>query len=142
MIKLGNILNLQACQLSKTNDTTNLLDVGLTSSMKLAELSPLEGQPIPFSIRTGPIGKPDPGLLKRYQAVEINGEGRALVLVWIQDRLVASGVLFAQEAPNRPRRLNIPRGLGIGYDIDIFIAHQGKLTGYEVFFELMDGGDA
>ena len=142
MIDLGNILALQACQLSKTNDTTNLLDVGLTSSMKLAELSQHEGQLIPFVVRTGPIGKPDHGLLKRYQSVEINGEGHALVLVWIQNRLVASGTLFAQEGPKRPRRLNIPRGLGIGYEIDLFIACQGELTGYEVFFEMMDGDEA
>lgn len=139
---LGNLLDLQACQLSKTNDTSALLNVGITPTVKLAEISPREGQRIPLVIRTGPMGRPDPGLLKRFQAVEVNGEGEALVLIWVQNRLVASGVLFAQESPERPRRLNIPRGLGIGYDIDIFIAFQGKLTGYEVFFDLMEGDEA
>lgn len=140
---LGNILDLQACQTSKANDTAALLaSVGSTLTMKLAELSPYEGQLVPFSIRTGPMGRPDPGILKRYQAVEINGEGHALVLVWIQNRLVASGILFAQDGPKRSRRLNIPRGLGIGYDIDIYMAFQGRLTGYEVFYEVMEGGEA
>jgi hypothetical protein len=139
---LTNILDLQQCLLSKDNDTSNFFDIGRTYTAVLAELSPLEGQLIPLTIRTGPMGKPDPGLLKRYQSVEINGEGMAYVKAWIQNRLVAWGTLFAQEGPKRPRRLNIPRGLGIGYDIDLFIAFQGRLTGYEVFYEVMDGGDA
>lgn len=136
------VLDLQACQLSKTNDTSSLLNVGPGYSMQLAELSQMEGEFIPFGVRTGPMGKPDPGLMRKYQAVEINGEGKALVMVWVQGRLVASGVLFAQEGPRRARRLNIPRGLGNGYDIDIFIAHQGRLTGYEVFYDEVEGGDA
>lgn len=135
-----NILDLQKCQLSKTNDPLNMQSVsGLTSF--LGELSPLEGDQVPFVVRTGPVGKPDLGLLKRYEAVEINGEGVAFVMVWIQERLVASGTLFAQEASKRVRRLNIPRGLGNGYDIDIYIAMQGRLTAYEVFYEVLEGGE-
>lgn len=136
-----NILDLQKCQLSKDNGPGSLLDVSTVTDF-LGELSPLEGDLIPFVIRTGPVGKPDLGLLKRYQAVEINGVGSAYVMVWTQNRLVASGRIFAQEGPKRPRRLNIPRGLGIGYDIDLYIAFQGRLTGYEVFYEVMEGGDA
>lgn len=133
-----NVLDLQKCQLSKTNDTTVLV-AGASAGHYLAEMSPLEGDLVPFSIRTGPMSKPDPGLPKNYDAVEINGEGVAFVMVWIENRLVASGILHAQEAPKRTRRLRIPRGLGNGYGIDIFIAHQGTLTGYEVFYEV--GGE-
>lgn len=136
------VLDLQACQLSKGNDTTNILNVGPAFSMQVWELSRDEGEFIPFAVRTGPMGKPDHGVLKRYEAVEINGEGKALVMAWVQGRLVASGVLYAQEGPRRPRRLNIPRGLGDGNDIDLFIAHQGRLTGHEVFYEVAERGDA
>lgn len=135
------VLSLQACQLSKNNDTTGLFNTVGPSNF-IGELSPLEGALIPFCIRTGPMSKPDPGILKRYEAVEINGEGVAFVMVWIQKRLVAWGTLHAQEAPKRTRRLNIPRGLGNGYDIDLYIAFQGRLTGYEVFFELLDGSES
>lgn len=136
-----NELDLQKCQLSKENDTSSLLAAPPTSDY-LGELSNLEGALIPFSVRTGPVSKPDLGLMKRYEAVEINGEGVAFVMVWIQNRLVAWGTLHAQEAPKRTRRLKIPVGLRDGYDIDLFIAHQGRLTGYEVFYEVQDGGEA
>lgn len=132
------ILSLQACQLSKVNDTTGLFDTVGPSNF-LGEFSAQEGDLIPFCIRTGPMSKPDPGVMKRYEAVEINGEGVAFVMVWIQRRLVAWGTLHAQEAPKCTRRLNIPVGLRDGYDIDIYIAHQGRLTGYEVFYEIADG---
>ena len=136
-----NILQLQQVQLSREGLDPSTINLdGLTDF--LGELSPYEGDLVPFVVRTGPVGRPDHGLLKRYEAVEINGEGRAFVMVWIQNRLVAWGTLFAQEAPRRPRRLNIPRGLGNGYDIDLFIAFQGRLTGYEVFYEVVDGGEA
>lgn len=135
------VLSLQACQLSKDNNTDGLFATVGPSNF-IGELSTLEGPLIPFCIRTGPMSKPDPGVLKRYEAVEINGEGVAFVMIWIQNRLVAWGTLHAQEAPKRTRRLRIPRGLGIGYDIDLYIAHQGRLTGYEVFYELMDGSGA
>jgi hypothetical protein len=101
----------------------------------LAEMSMWEGDLVPLVIRTGPMGKPDPGMLKRYTAVEINGEGMGFVMIWIANRLVAYGTLFAQEAPQRVRRLNIPRGLGNGYDIDLYIAFQGRGLSWEVFFE-------
>lgn len=135
------ILQLQQTQLSRESADPSSINIdGLVDF--LGELSPQEGDLIPFVIRTGPMGRPDPGLLKRYEAVEINGEGRAFVMVWIQDRLVAWGTLFAQEGPKRPRRLNIPRGLGNGYAIDLYIAFQGQRMSFEVFYELVDGGEA
>lgn len=133
------ILWLQKCQLSKDNLPLDLLDVSAEKNC-LAELSEDEGHKIPFVIRTGPMGKPDPGLMKRYEAVEIDGDGRAFVMVWIHGRLVAYGSLFAQEGPKNHRRLKIPKGLGNGYDIDIYIAFQGRMTGYEVFYEVIEGG--
>ena len=134
-----NIIDLQASQLSKYG-----IEPGAIPTLSvdfMAEFSPLEGDLIPFAIRTGPVGKPDPGLMKQFTAVEINGDGRAYVMVWIQNRLVAYGTLFAQEAPKRMRRLNIPRGLGNGYDIDLWIAFQGRMTGYEVFYDLIEGSE-
>ena len=136
-----NILQLQQVQLSREGLDPSTINIDGLADF-LGELSPYEGDLVPFVVRTGPVGRPDHGMLKRYEAVEINGEGRAFVMVWIQNRLVAWGTLFAQEAPRRLRRLNIPRGLGNGYDIDLFIAFQGRLTGYEVFYEVVDGGEA
>lgn len=138
---MDSMLSLQKCQLSPNNDVSELVGSPIPTAM-LGELSLLEGEFIPFVIRTGPVGRPDLGLLKDYKAVEINGEGRAFVMVWIQDRLVAWGTLFAQETPKRPRRLNIPRGLGNGYGIDLYIAFQGQRMSFEVFYELVDGGEA
>ncbi len=134
------ILSLQKFQLSRDTNLGTMLDASATPTF-LAELSMFEGDHIPFVVRTGPISKPDPGILKNYEAVEINGEGRAFVMVWIQNRLVAWGTLIAQEGPKRVRRLAIPRGLGHGYDIDLFIAFQGRMTGYEVFWEPVGGED-
>lgn len=133
------ITEIQTCQLSKNNNTVNLLNTGAYPPF-LAEMSAQEGELIPFVIRIGPVGKPDIGLLKRYEAIEINGEGSAYVMAWVQNRLVAFGRIFAQEGPKRPRRLNILRGLGSGYDIDLYIAFQGRLTGYEVFYEVIENG--
>jgi len=134
-------LRLQKCQLSKENSLAGIVDDFYIKPF-LGELSNDEGEFIPFVIRTGPMSKPDPGVMKRYESVEINGKGVAFVMVWIQERLVAMGTLFAQEGPNLPRRLNIPRGLGNGYGIDIYIAMQGRLTGLEVLFDVLGGGEA
>jgi len=134
-------LKLQKCQLSRDNSLAGIID-DVNNSQFLSELSFDEGEKIPFVIRTGPMSKPDPGVMKRYEAVEINGAGVAFVMVWIQERLVAWGTLFAQEGPKLPRRLNIPRGLGNGYGIDVYIAMQGRLTGLEILFEVLGGGES
>ncbi len=142
-MNIGNILDLQTCILSKDNDTAEILaQTGGGFSAFLAELSALEGAMVPFTIRTGPISRPDPGLLKQFSAIEVNGEGRAYVMAWIDGRLAAWGMLFAQEGPKRPRRLKVKRGLRNGYTIDLFIAFQGRLTGYEVFYDVIEGGEA
>jgi len=135
------VLKLQKCQLSKDNSLDGIID-DVKNNQFLGELSHDEGDKIPFVIRTGPMSKPDPGIMKRYEAVEINGAGVAFVMIWIQERLVAWGTLFAQEGPNLPRRLNIPRGLGNGYGIDVYIAMQGRLTGLEVLFDVLGGEEA
>jgi hypothetical protein len=106
----------------------------------LAEMSPGEGYEIPFVIRMGPSNDPDPGSRKRFRALEIDGDGRAFVMIWIDRRLVAKGWLYANETPEHVRRLNIPRGLGTGYGIDFMIAHQGTLVAVEVFWDPMKGG--
>lgn len=142
-MNIGTILDLQACLLSKDNNTSAILaKTGGGYDSILAELSPVEGAAIPFTIRTGPISKPDPGLLKNFDAIEVNGDGMGYVMAWVDGRLVAWGLLFAQEGPKRPRRLKVKRGLGNGYSIDLFIAFQGRLTGYEVFYDLVEGGEA
>jgi hypothetical protein len=107
----------------------------------LAELSPIEGPEIPFVIRMGPSNEPDPGIRKRYQAFEIDGDGRAFVMLWVDKRFVAQGWLYGIEAPGRPRRLPIPRGEGTGYGLDFMIAMQGELIAAEAFWKPMPGGD-
>lgn len=141
-MSIGDITDLQTCILSPDNDTTALESVGVGFTSILAELSPREGAPVPFTIRTGPISRPDPGLLKQFSAIEVNGEGRAYVMAWVDGRLAGWGTLFAQEGPKRPRRLKLKRGLRNGYTLDLFIAFQGRLTGYEVFYEMVEGSEA
>jgi hypothetical protein len=131
------VLLLQEAQLNGLPIDLEPFFNGYVYGKSLAELSPDEGDLIPLVVRTGPVSKPDPGVLKRYQAVEVNGNGTAFVWVWIHNRLVAKGRLFTQETPRASRRLNIPRGLGNGYSIDLLIAFQGTFTGYEVFYDLV-----
>jgi len=105
----------------------------------LAELNPPEGVQIPLVIRMGPNNDPDPGSRKKYRALEIDGDGQGILMVWVDRRLVAKGFLSAQQAPRMPRKLNIPRGLGTGYGLDFMLIWQGTLLGVEIFWESLPG---
>lgn len=129
---------LQQSQLSSSPIDPQGLENYLYLPRFLAELSQFEGQMIPLAVRTGPVFWPDPGVLKKYNSIEINGDGVAYVMAWVNTRLVAKGKIIAQDSPKNNRRLNIPRGLGRGYSIDTLIVFQGTFTGHEVFFDLVN----
>lgn len=55
---------------------------------------------------------------KRFRAVIMHGDGTAYAVVFVDGRKVSQGTIQATQTPDRPRRLNLPRGT-TGYSIRV-----------------------
>jgi hypothetical protein len=128
-------------QLDPDNGMGDFEDLSPYGSLFLAEMSHEEGALIPGSILVGPLTAEDPTRMKVWECIEVHGEGRAMVLVWVDDRFVASGMLELAKGSTRPRRLNLPRKYRTGYKLLVYIAIQGKLLAAKAFCEGLPSGD-
>lgn len=86
---------------------------------------------------------PDDGLgspfsRKRMRAVILHGAGTASGRVYVDGRLVAEGMLVATQDPDRPRRLNLPRG-STGYSIRVELWGYFEMDHLNVEFDTLPG---
>lgn len=87
---------------------------------------------------------PDDGLgnpfdRKRIRAIIMHGAGTAAARVYVDGRFVTEGTLVATQDPDRPRRLNLPRG-STGYSIRVELWGYFEMDSLNVEFSLLPGG--
>lgn len=100
-------------------------------------------QRIPIFIRTGEFNVGMPHDRKFWGSFNFHGEGTAQIRVYNDGVLIANATLDAREAPNKPRRINLPlgtKGYGISYELVGDYNHRAT----ELCYDLMpnQGGDS
>ncbi len=92
---------------------------------------------IPYTIRTGEQSLGNPLERKRFNHVEIhgNGAGNARVRIYIDKRYVCDGNASFTETSSTTRKVNIPLSRSVGYTIDIEMACTGKIRGMEISYD-------
>jgi hypothetical protein len=121
-------------QMDLLNDL-NGLDAPSIASLWLGELD--GGEPLAAAVLAGPITGGNPMTEKRWDRLELTGEGRAMVILWIDNRKVATGMLNMTGGALSPNRLNIPQKVHTGNSLLALIIFQGRMLGCKAYFEPM-----
>ena len=90
-------------------------------------------------IRTGDMSCGDPFERKKFRSVEIhvpeNATGVLSFRIWVDGNYVCDGRAVGAEGPTQPRKVNLPQGRQLGYNIDIEIAGVDGVRGLEINYD-------
>ena len=125
--------------MDQDNDLLGFADLEPGGNLWIGELSHEEGAFLDGAILIGPVTGDDPLSRKKWEHLKLHGEGRARVFLWVDNRLVSQGMLSLAEGPDAPNKLNIPKGLGTGFELLALIIFQGVYLGAEIFFDRLGG---
>ena len=114
-------------QFSITNDLSRFDALAPGQDPWLGELTPDEGEFIAGAILVGPFHAGSMTTPKTWEMISFKGEGRVMVLVWIDDRLVAKGKLTLGRNTRKTNRLKLPRGNRTGASITALVILHGRL---------------
>ena len=134
--------------ISKFNEVQFSLDNSLTPfgglsagpNAWLGELTPDEGEPLAGSILVGPFYGGSLSSNKIWESLSFKGEGRVGALVWVDNRLVAEGMLTLGHNLRKTHRLRLPRGKRKGVSITALLIVHGRLLEVRSWWT-PDGGE-
>ncbi len=122
-------------QMDLANDQSPLTSLTPSGTVWLGELTPDEGEYLAGAILIGPFIGGDPIGSKKWESLELRGDGRASVIVWVDDRKVAQGMLTLRRTVKRKTsRIKPPRGNRTGCQFLALVMFTGKLLGCRVFW--------
>lgn len=122
-------------QMDLLNELHGLDGLGTDSSMWIGEFGADHGEPLASAVLVGPVTADTPMVPKNWDSIVLDGEGRAMVIVWIDSRKVATGFLNMAGGPGEPNKLNIPFGFKTGKSLIMLIVFRGRLLGSRAFYE-------
>ena len=93
----------------------------------VGEWSPNEGELLVSGVLVGPYHAGSPATLKKWERITFKGEGRAMVMVWIDGRKVAQGMVTLGKNLKNTNRLNLPRGKRTGCEILALVMLHGRM---------------
>jgi hypothetical protein len=122
-------------QMDLQGDLHGLDQPGPAHSLWLGEVVDLGGELLAGSVLVGPLTGEAPTVMKDWDNLTLTGEGRALAIIWIDKRKVASGMLNMAGGPRNPNVLKIPEKIHSGYSFLALVIFTGEMFSCEAFFE-------
>ena len=92
------------------------------------------GDPIPFTVVTGPMDMGNPGVTKFFDKVAFYGNGTVHVMAFVDNVLVQTGHAAMAETPNRQRFLNLPKG-SKGYELNLVMLVNGYIDTLDIHWD-------
>ena len=127
-------------QMSRVNNVAPLEALAATGPVWVGELSPDEGEYMAGAVLIGPFTGDAPVDEKVWDSLTLNGDGRAMTILWIDKRQVATGMLNLGGGPRQPNKLNIPERVHNGYSLLALVIFTGEMLGAEAMYEPMVSG--
>lgn len=126
-------------QIGKENDILGLSRLPAATPLWLGEVVELGDEVLAGAVLVGPLTGEAPTEMKDWGNLTLTGKGRALVIIWIDNRRVATGMLNMAGGPRNPNVLPIPENIHSGYSFLALVIFMGEMFSCEAFFEPSGG---
>ena len=115
-------------QFDLSGDVSPVQNLPAPGTPWIGELTPDEGEPLVGAILVGPFHAGSMTTEKIWESITLKGEGRAGIIVWVDERKVATGMLTLGRNLRKTNRLKLRRGQRTGTQILALILLQGRVV--------------